>query len=717
LRLRHLFGAVKHLGPRWAGERALWEFKRRSGWLRYRLPRATWEERPLSGMLRIDVPTLPEEYRKWRSEHAANFLFAIKDRSEFCEPFVRWEDSRPAVIGIADRIVDGEIPIFAHRWIHVGGPSDWHRNPLTGDCSPQEQHWSAIGDFEHGDVRAIWEASRFGCVFPLARAYWRTGETRYAEAFWQLVQCWKEGNPPQQGVHWKCGQEASLRVINWCFGLWAFEGSSATTAERVVSLIQMIAIHGSRIESCIQYAQSQRNNHAISEAAGLWTIGVLFPELKHADRWHRNGQRRLEELGRQLIYNDGSFAQHSWNYQRLALQVYLWCLRIGALNERNLNAELRRRISCSGNLLYQLQDGSTGQVPNFGQNDGSDVFRLTSCQWADPRPLIQALHYLGTGRRCFDAGPWDESLLWFFGPEALQAPVHVQSRNDLAAEDGGLYTMRGEHGFAMVRCSAFRHRPSQADQLHVDIWWRGLNMALDPGTFSYNSAPPWQNPLARTRSHNTVSVDGLDQMDRAGRFLLLPWANGRATTSETSAESRVGLWHGEHEGYRRLAQPVSTKRSLVRIGGEHWIVVDRLDSSHPHSYQLHWLLLDNPNELDRECGRLELTTPSGPFQVLILGEPAPALNIVRADPESPTGWRSPAYLERVPALSLTADVHADNSHFVSVLGPPPLEAHLNQLHLEVRAGELAVEIELNAEAEGTPVAGVQIFDYDSESTG
>ncbi len=112
------------------------------------------------------------------------------------------------------------------------------------------------------------------------RAYWRTGEERYAELFWQLIEDWRAQNPPQQGPHWKCGQETSLRVMAWCFGLYGFLDSQSTTAARVAMLAQMIALSGQRIAANLDYALSQRNNHGISEGMGLWTIGTLFPEFR-----------------------------------------------------------------------------------------------------------------------------------------------------------------------------------------------------------------------------------------------------------------------------------------------------------------------------------------------------------------------------------------------------------------------------------------------------
>ena len=121
-------------------------------------------------------------------------------------------------------------------------------------------------------------------------------------------------------------------------------------------LSQMLAISGQRIEGNLRYALSQRNNHGISEATGLWTIGLLFPELRRAARWRALGARHLEELGRDLIYDDGAFVQHSTNYHRLMLHAYLWSIRLGDLNGRPFTDTLRSRLARAGDFLYQIQD-------------------------------------------------------------------------------------------------------------------------------------------------------------------------------------------------------------------------------------------------------------------------------------------------------------------------------------------------------------------------
>jgi hypothetical protein len=138
----------------------------------------------------------------------------------------------------------------------------------------------------------------------------------------------------------------------------------------------MIAVSGKRIEGNLDYALSQRNNHGMSEGMGLWTIGLLFPEFRSSKRWRDLGQQVLEKLGRELIYEDGSFVQHSVNYHRLMLHDYVWAIRLGEQNNQPLSSGLKERIRAAVNFLYQIQDEETGKVPYYGQNDGALILPL-----------------------------------------------------------------------------------------------------------------------------------------------------------------------------------------------------------------------------------------------------------------------------------------------------------------------------------------------------
>jgi hypothetical protein len=694
-RVQQLHQLWQHLGPEWLAYRLSYATRMRTGALRRKMPATDWNDQPLRRFLTDESLAEPQSYLAHRRAQGPAFFFSTSGRAEYQRYFAAWDTEPNTPVNQCEDLERGRLRYFEHANVQAGFPPDWHANPFTGERAPADLHWSEIGDFDNGDIKIIWEPSRFGFVYALVRAYWRTGAERYAEMFWRLVEDWREHNLPQLGVNWKCGQEISFRVMAWCFGLYGFLDAEATNAERVASLAQMIAVSGARVDANLDYALSQHNNHGISEGLGLWTIGTLFPELEFAEQWKETGRRVLETQGRELIYDDGAFSQHSVNYHRLMLHDYLWALQLGEVSNQPFTPELKERVSKAGEFLYEIQDEASGRVPYYGQNDGALVLPLSNCDYQDFRAVIQATQYFSTRTRCYSSGPWDEDLLWLFGPDALAASVGRKERTDFEAEQGGCYTLRSQDGFVFTRCAAFRHRPAQADMLHVDLWWRGQNIALDAGTFSYNAPAPWDDPLSHTAFHNTVTVDGRDQMERVGRFLWLPWVRGRVRSQKRSAAGHLAYWEGEHDGYARLNVPAVHRRAILRVG-EHWLVLDRLTSATEHDYRLHWLLIDAPDEWDEGAGLLILKTPVGSYHMQVASSAKESVcSLLRADESNPRGWRAPYYNYREPALSLDLTARASALQLWTLLGPEPCEAISNDGSIELQANQWRATINMH----------------------
>lgn len=682
----HAFQAMRQLGPRWLAYRIGYAAQLRTGALRRRTPTVAWDDIPLAEILSQPELAQPHVYLEYRRTRAPGFFFDAAQRAEFQPLFAQWDDQTSTPQQIGAKLAAGTFRYFEHEAAELGCPPDWHANPFTGQRIAAEQHWSQISDFGSGDIKVIWEPSRFGFTYALVRAYWRTGDEQYAELFWQLLEDWRAHNPPQLGPNWKCGQETSLRVMAWCFGMYGFLHAAASSATRVATLAQMVAVSGQRIAANLSYALSQRNNHGISEGLGLWTIGALFPELRGAAEWRAKGRDVLEALGRELIYDDGAFIQHSLNYHRLMAHDYIWAIGLGDCLHDPLSDELRAQVGRAAELLYQLQDESSGLVPNYGHNDGALVLPLDNCDYSDFRPVIQATRYLATGKRTYGPGAWDESLLWMFGAKALAAPLDAPARIDLQATTGGYYTMRAAHSFAFVRAAILRDRPGQADMLHTDIFWRGQPITLDPGTYSYNAPAPWNNELAHTRYHNTVTVDDCDQMDQIGKFLWSPWLTSKVYPQRQLPGGTITVWEGEHDGYRRLNAPARHRRCILHLGDDRWLVLDALASSEVHRYRLHWLFADLPHLWDASAGRLELNTGAGAYHIHVGASLATRQTLISADEHSPCGWWSPYYYTRKPALSLDCSAEARAMMFWTIFSPlqEEVRAQDSTLHIQNR---------------------------------
>jgi hypothetical protein len=682
--------------------------RKRTGFIRTQMPAYQWKDRPLETWLKKDIPSTPEAYTQWRPKNSPKFFFRslraerndeLSSRREVearIPSHIPW--NLQAAADEANRILNGELRYFAHRFIRTGFPPDWHKDPFSGKTLDSSKHWSELSDDGDVDIKFIWEASRFSMVYTFVRAYAATGDEKFAGAFWTLLDSWAESNPPNTGPNWMDGQESALRLMAWMFGYYQFSGSPSATPQRIAQFTVMVAAHAQRIYKNIDYAISTHSNHTISEAFGLWLTGLLFPELKDAEKYYRLGRTLLEEEAAAQIFPDGSYSMYSLNYHRFVLHIYLCMIRLGELNQSPVSSLIPDRVTASLDFLSQLIDPNTGEMPVYGSNDGALVLPLNNCDFTDYRPLLQLGTYLTKKELLFEPGPWDEDVLWLCGNSPLYQlraerrdtelvevdrsrsgeRMEIRERARPSFPHGGIHLLRDRNSQAIIHCTDFHSRPSHADQLHVDLWIRGKNIACDAGTYLYSGEGIWRNGLAHTAVHNTVTVDGQDQMKRLTRFTWTNWAKGKVLRHDTEA------WQGEHNGYKRLADPVTHRRTVLSPGEDRWLVVDHLTGKQIHHYALHWLLADSeygmpdaPEEYAPANFRILLDTldsagkaPSDSKLLIQMGllQGNGNFSIVRADPNSTRGWRSRYYADKEPALSAMLETDRPHACFWTFFG-------------------------------------------------
>jgi hypothetical protein len=683
-------------GSRWLFFRVGYALRRRTGLLRIQMPAYEWDDRPLETWLKNGIPSAPRAYAEWRRQNSPAFFFdSINVPKD-----ISWKPE--TAVEEAGRILAGEIDYFSHTYYKTGFPSDWHKEPITGRRLESHRHWSELSDDPGLDIKFIWEPNRFGMVYPLVRAYASTRDEKYAEAFWELVESWADANPPNTGPNWMDGQEAALRLMAWTFGFYAFLDSPATTPGRVAQFAVMVAAHAERIYKNIAYAVSTRSNHAISEAFGLWLAGLLFPELKDSDKYLALGRGLLEKEAAAQIFPDGTYSMYSLNYHRFVLHIYLLVLRLAEINRSPLSGIVIERVSASIDFLSGLIDPQTGKMPVYGSNDGALVLPLNDCDFTDFRPLLQLGSYATRKQLLFQPGPWDEDLFWLYGSLALTpypSPLagNTSTGHKLSFPHGGIYLLHGPDSKAVIRCTEYRSRPSHADQLHVDLWIRGRNIACDAGTYLYSGQGVWRNGLARTAVHNTVTVDHLDQMKSITRFTWTDWSTGKVLKHDEKS------WQGEHDGYRRLADPVTHRRTVLSLDDDRWLIVDSLSASRAHHYALHWLLCDG------DFGGQEQATENRILLEPLDGKPSDSrihiqvglmegsgnFSIVRADPNTTRGWRSEYYGHKQPAVSLMLEADLPKAYFWSYFGweGDTVEQAGNSLHIRSRSWQTTIQLD------------------------
>ena len=516
-------------------------------------------------------------------------------------------------------------------------PPDWYCNPLTGACvKDPARPWWAILDFddEVGDIKGVWEASRFDWVLAFAQRA-RCGNVAELDRLNIWLSDWSAKNPPYSGPNWKCGQEASIRVMHLSMAALIL----GQTAQPASGLVDLVRLHLQRIAPTVSYSMAQDNNHGTSEAAALFIGGNWLSNLSYNEGlgWHKTGRKWLENRVSRLISSDGSFSQYSLNYHRMVLDtlslVEVWRRHFGLPQFSKL---FQSRAAASARWLASMVDPVSGDAPNLGANDGARLLPLTDSDYRDFRPSVQLGMVLFTSEKAYDGdGGWNQQLAWLgiaLPEKVANAPVSQMF------DDGGYAVLRRGDAMALLRYPRFRFRPSHADALHIDIFVSGENLLRDSGSYSYNNDPEWLAYFPGTSSHNTVQFDGRDQMPRLSRFLFGDWLKTEALQTLVAAENETtfSAVYSDRQGAMH-------KRSLQFMAGT--LVVRDEIAGFKRNAVLRWRLM--PGEWNLSGNRLS----DGKYS-LTVHSTVPIIRI-----ELVTGWESRYYVKKTPIPVLEVEIH------------------------------------------------------------
>jgi hypothetical protein len=206
-----------------------------------------------------------------------------------------------------------------------------------------------------------------------------------------------------------------------------------------------------------------------------------------------------------------------------------------------------------------------------GDADNGRLHILADYGTWDPR---DHRHLLATGGGFFGwqdlvsaaAGHTEEALWLVAGSERTERRLSFPPRGSRAFPDTGIYLMRDGDLYLLVACgpvgTAGIGNHKHNDVLSFELQANGQDLFVDPGSFLYTPEPTWRNRFRSTALHNTVMIDSLEQ-NRFGEgslFWLHVDATPRCLAWESSPEA--DRFVGEHDGYARLAEPVTHRRDI-----------------------------------------------------------------------------------------------------------------------------------------------------------
>ena len=471
------------------------------------------------------------------------------------------------------KLKQGVFTFFSSTEFNLGKDYDWITNPDTGFKYDILKHWSEIQDLskEAGDIKYVWEKARFGFLYDVIRYDYHFNQDN-SEFIFIEMESFIDKNPINQGPNYKCSQEISLRILNWTFALYFYKNSKSLTEKRFDKIINSIFWQLDHVYKNINFSRiAVRNNHAIAETLMLYLSGFLFPFIPETKKWALKGKKWFTEEAEYQIYEDGTFLQFSMNYHRVVVQLLTWGIQLSKLNNDKLDTVVYERATKSLMFLDDNLNMETGKLPNYGSNDGALFFKLTDADFRDYKSQLDDLRAVLKNEICYNTN----SHQWYGISDPKKSTINI--KNIAIYPNGGYYLINELKSKTFIRCGAYKDRPAQSDNLHLDIWVDGVNYLLDTGSYKYNTDQKYIDYFNGCEGHNTISVSGYNQMKKGGRFIWYNWIK-KAQASLIKDGNKI-IFKGQIQAFKELGNSILHTREVVKVENKNfWEIKDTIEN-------------------------------------------------------------------------------------------------------------------------------------------
>jgi heparan-sulfate lyase len=426
----------------------------------------------------------------------------------------------------------------------VGKDIDWSTKPVP------DNEW-------------LWQLHRMSFWHAMARAYWNTGDEKYAKAWCEQLVDWVQKNP-NDGEHdyaWR-PIEAGIRGHSWMSHYQHFLDSPHFTPDVLVTFLQSCHDHAAFLTG----RPFTRNNHGLMEAEGTAFIAMMFPEFKDAETWRRKAFRSLNAQIQRQVRADGHQVEQCLNYHIGCIGWFSRTAELARMNGREdeFPPAFWNRIEAMCEVVMKL-------APPGGK----------SAQFGDTSSPMDCARVLRKWAKVFDRD--DFRHVASHGKQG-RAPAQTA----YALKQSGFYSIRSSWGDKAVgivlKCGPGGYWHSQPDNGTFELWAFGRRLMPDSGTYIYHGDADGRRWFRQTRVHQTLTLDGKDAGCDA-RCLL--WRPGdELDTLVVENKSYQGLTH---------------RRAVLFVKKTFFVLVDEALGPATGHVDLHFQLAPGEAVFDRKA--------------------------------------------------------------------------------------------------------------------
>ncbi len=581
-------------------------------------------------------------------EAATELLNYYRHRTSVQHPIDR--NLKTASLGQTAKEKDLKVADNALKHIFVGQPAypphfcgndiDWSTSPVP------DKEW-------------LWQLHRMSFWDAMGRAYWHTGDEKYARAWGQQLIDWTQKNPRDEDhkYAWR-SIEAGIRGFRWTSLFQRFIDSPSFSPEVLVAFLNSCHDHAQYLMA--RYRSG--SNWGLMEAEGLAFIALTFPEFKHAEKWRDEAFRRLNREINIQVNPDGHQRELAIGYHLGCIHWFLRTYELAKMNgiEDAFPASYLRRIEqmCEVPMKLCLPDGRNVQFGDAWEGSPGQHQRKFQ-DWADFFRRDDFLYLATDG----DQGQQPDSTAY-------------------ALKESGLYSMRSgwdkEAICLVLKCGPDGGGHSQPDNGTFDLYAGGRNLMPDGGSYIYSGNPEGRAWFRQTRVHQTLT---LNEANSAYDPQLLLWQPGDS----------LDILVVENQSYDELTH----RRSVFFVDKRYFIILDEAIGTATGDVAIHFQLAPGEAVYDHTRNTVHSNFDEG-WNVLVRTNPQNQMTL-----EKEEGWVSFKYTEKEerPAFRyrIPKSKPDENIRFVTVVAPyetamPDIQVRLPE-NLNVGSGSTRLVVE------------------------
>lgn len=441
---------------------------------------------------------------------------------------LRYTNDSNVVLEWANKTINHEFDYLGSGFVKLN-TIDWHLDFKSGFRWPKGAFYLKYKQVDltnDADVKVPWELSRCHHLLWLGEAYLITREEKYAKEVIDQMESWIDDNPLMYSINWTCAMDVAIRAVNWMYAINMIRAST-TLYEPVLNRIKgSLFEHGWFIFRNLEKWYPYSANHYAANITGLLYLGQLFKHSNEGEKWWNYALNEYYLEVRLQVLPSGAHFERSISYHRLMTELFAYSYFMLRRVEEPIPLDIKVRVES----MFDFTDHYTkpnGLAPQLGDNDDGRFLPFVKRDFRIHDYLL-SIGYLAFGRHYESISIGNMIMDTFFLLPNNNIITETKPLNSYISvikdhRDAGFVVLKKSRLYLIFSNTSLSCYPdlyknllgshTHADGLSFELSFGKQDFIIDSGTYIYTASSADRNKFRSTSMHNTVSIDGQDQME------------------------------------------------------------------------------------------------------------------------------------------------------------------------------------------------------------